>query len=204
MDHSPIAHRTRARTRTASGCGDGATERNQAPCKQPAQTKEDRPKRPLGPPGNESTSKRPKLEHPEPVCADCGAARVPLTACVRSSWPSPPNPPPWTPDVAEEVHKAQLRAEKARRAEAPRVLVCKAPSLSVCVACASIRGCSSCGKWECATCFDDKATIETFKVYHDDFDPDVDEDEYGRRGGSPHFALALKPCYGCDKAQDCN
>lgn len=128
------------------------------------------------------------------ACANgCGK---PASACHRASWPTVPKPPP-RGSVREEDEDEYYRLrdeEKARRLASARVPVCQARR--TCAACSGQPSCSGCKAWECAACAADAATPAAFAAEHEE-DPDVYEDDYGRREPPLYCALDMRPCATC-------
>ena len=132
------------------------------------------------------------------ACSKCGLVKSKESKlCARATWPTVPAPPPFQETPNLRAYKAAVRAEKTAREAAPRVPVCVATERR-CRECAD--GCRFCCKWECDACASDTETARRFEEYHEDVDPDVAEDEYGRKVASPYSALALSDCVTCGKS----
>mmetsp|Transcript_56978 Transcript_56978/g.84809 ORF Transcript_56978/g.84809 Transcript_56978/m.84809 type:complete len:372 (+) Transcript_56978:390-1505(+) len=156
------------------------------------------------------------------MCARCGIlgsldglAATKLQPCIRTKWPKIPVVPDWEAvknnskddDVAwrEAVEKADMV-----RKVSGKVVCCNDDVL--CMDCIIKEGCRACKKYECEDCKTDTESPKYFEEWHAN-DPDVYEDEYGRRGYCAYRALNVSRCLGCGgkicdncghQCEDCN
>lgn len=134
------------------------------------------------------------------ACTTCGLSSKELRPCNRLNWPTMPAPPSFLPSFTVLEKQAAIRAEKTAREAAPRVPVCTTTAERKCRKCAKQNGCHLCFRWECTACATDSDTSRRFEEYHNEVDPDVDEDEYCRRSPPPCSALKLSGCVTCGKS----
>eukprot|EP00121_Abeoforma_whisleri_P008072 Awhi_evm1s7395 len=123
-------------------------------------------------------------------CTDCNKIEK-LTACHRSKWTTAPDVPQFKEGDKLKCYINSLgELDKQRRLEPPKD-VCHSRD-QYCRRCVRKHGCNLCESWECDSCQKDIDTPRKYKEYHK-IDPDVYEDEYGRRGTAEESALKVGP-----------